>query len=332
MGKYRVLELFCGTKSIGKYCKQHDYMLSVVSLDMNPKCKPDIVADILTWDYTQFAPGSFDIIWASPPCTHFSILRTTGSPRDIEFANKVVTRTQQIITYFHPHVWFLENPASGYLKDQTFMHGIPYVDVHYCKYGYNYRKWTRIWSNISHLLHPRICNMDCDSLVRDALTGVYRHSGTFGGIFSGTPLWQRYSIPPLLVQDLMTTACNYLFKISGIHTAKHIMSSTVGGKRVPIRIRSVNVDDPTDICEYASISEAAKSLEGQTTHNNIRAALTRCAAKGSPLCGRLWSAIDPPRIWRECYGSAIRHPRAAACKTQVCPRTPSQRFQFRSSC
>jgi hypothetical protein len=269
-------------------------MFEVVSLDMNPKCNPDILANILAWDYTTFAPNRFDIIWASPPCTHFSILRTTGSPRDIDFANKLVARTLEIIKYFNPQVWFLENPGSGYLKQQPHMQGIPYVDVHYCKYGYSYRKWTRIWTNIPEQLQPRICKMDCDALIRDALTGVYRHKGTFGGIFSGTPLHQRYSIPPLLVHDLMTAACNYLLKKSiKIYITNRITSDMVGGKRLPIRVRSVHVDDPTDICEYASISEAAKSLEGQTTLNNIRAALTRCAAKGEPFCGRLWSSVEP---------------------------------------
>jgi len=35
------------------------------------------------------------------------------------------------------------------LKNQEFMEGLRYVDIDYCKYGFNCRKRTRIWTNIS---------------------------------------------------------------------------------------------------------------------------------------------------------------------------------------
>lgn len=199
----RVLELFCGTKSIGRHCQSVGYM--VWSVDIDAKCKPDVVTDILNWDYRVFPPGFFQIVWASPPCTHYSVLRTTGGPRDIDGANKIVTRTLEIIQYFQPKVWFMENPATGYLKDQIFMRGLPYIDVHYCKYGYPYRKWTRIWTNLEGF-KPKLCNNDCDALVKDKVSGCLRHIGTFGGIYPGTPLNQRYSIPPLLVAEMFRHA------------------------------------------------------------------------------------------------------------------------------
>lgn len=199
----RVLELFCGTKSIGRHC--HTVGYTVYSIDIDPKCAPDVVTDIMKWDYKVFPPGFFQIIWASPPCTHYSVLRTTGGPRDIEGANKIVMRTLEIIRYFQPHVWFMENPATGYLKDQSFMKGLPYIDVHYCKYGYPYRKWTRIWTNLEGFT-PKLCKNDCDALVEDKVSGCLRHQGTFGGIYPGVPLHQRYSIPPSLVSEMFRYA------------------------------------------------------------------------------------------------------------------------------
>ena len=43
----------------------------------------DIRCDILDWDFRAYEPKSFDFIWASPPCTEYSIAKTTGV-RDIE--------------------------------------------------------------------------------------------------------------------------------------------------------------------------------------------------------------------------------------------------------
>jgi adenine-specific DNA methylase len=57
----KVLELFSGTGSISKVCKELGY--EVISLDLEKKFKPDINVDILKWDYKKdFKQGDFDII------------------------------------------------------------------------------------------------------------------------------------------------------------------------------------------------------------------------------------------------------------------------------
>ena len=100
----RLLELFCGTGSIGKAFNKQGW--EVVSLDLNPKAGATITADILTWDYTVFENGHFDAIWSSPVCTMYSRARTTGkSPRDLLWADSLVAKTIQIIKYFEPKVY-----------------------------------------------------------------------------------------------------------------------------------------------------------------------------------------------------------------------------------
>ena len=44
----RILELFSGTQSVSKAAKNMG--CDVISLDMDFRTKPDIVADILRWD------------------------------------------------------------------------------------------------------------------------------------------------------------------------------------------------------------------------------------------------------------------------------------------
>ena len=80
--------------------------------------------DIMDWDYTFFERKSFDVIWASPPCTEYSRAKTRA-PRDIDGANEIVQRTLDILEYFEPKYWIIENPQTGLLKDQLLMWGIP---------------------------------------------------------------------------------------------------------------------------------------------------------------------------------------------------------------
>ena len=93
----RLLELFSGTGSVGKAFKGWE----ITSLDLDKKSKATITADVLQWDYTTFSPGHFDCIWASPPCTQYSIARTTAkTPRNLALADALVQRTLDIISFF----------------------------------------------------------------------------------------------------------------------------------------------------------------------------------------------------------------------------------------
>jgi site-specific DNA-cytosine methylase len=145
----RLLELFSGTGSIGRAFTEQGW--EVISLDSDPKTEATIHEDILTWDYTVFPPGHFDAIWASPCCTHYSCARRGAkTPRNLPLADSLVLRSREIINYFNPRVWFIENPQTGLLKDRPFMTGLPFCDVDYCCYcDWGYRKRTRMWNNAS---------------------------------------------------------------------------------------------------------------------------------------------------------------------------------------
>ena len=155
----KLLELFSGTKSVGKVAEQLGY--EVVSLDLK---NADINIDILNWDYHQYQPKHFDVIWASPPCTEYSIAKSTGV-RKIEEANQIVERTLNIIEYLNPKYYIIENPQTGLLKEQWFMYGMPYTDLDYCKYGMPYRKRTRLWNNVFNWKPRPLCKKDCNSMV-----------------------------------------------------------------------------------------------------------------------------------------------------------------------
>ena len=117
----RLLELFCGSKSIGAAFEKEGW--EVVSLDSDKRCNASHTIDILAFDYKMYDPGSFDGVWASPPCTEFSIAKTIGR-RNLELADQIVQRTLEIITYLDPPVWCIENPYTGMLKSRPYMGGM----------------------------------------------------------------------------------------------------------------------------------------------------------------------------------------------------------------
>ena len=153
----RMLELFSGAKSVSRVFESQGW--ECVSLDLK---NASIETNILDWNYKLFSPpGYFDFVWASPPCTEYSVAKSTGV-RKIDEANKIVLRTLEIIDYLKPKHWVIENPQTGYLKKQVFMLGLGFVDVDYCKYGFDYRKRTRLWNNIEAFEPKSLCRGDCE--------------------------------------------------------------------------------------------------------------------------------------------------------------------------
>ena len=154
----KLLELFSGTGSVGRVAREYGF--SVISLDLK---NANINEDILQWDYKKF-DKDFDIIWSSPPCTEYSRAKTTGVRR-IDYANSIVKKTIEIINYFQPRIFFIENPQTGLLKEQDFMKDFDYYDVDYCKYGFEYRKRTRIWTNLKSWKPRPLCKKDCNGII-----------------------------------------------------------------------------------------------------------------------------------------------------------------------
>ena len=104
----KLLELLSGTKYVGKVVEKIGY--EVTSLDLK---NADMNCDILHWDYTVYEPCYFDFIHASPPCTEYSTALTTRT-RNIPKANEIVLKCLEIIEYFQPTYYTIENPQTGY--------------------------------------------------------------------------------------------------------------------------------------------------------------------------------------------------------------------------
>ena len=154
--KTKVLELFAGSRSIGKVCEELNY--KTFSSDINNFDKIDYVIDILKFDVSK-VPFIPNIIWASPPCTSFSVAsiskhweKETLLPKT-DAANlglSIVKKTIELIKYYrkiNPNlVYYIENPR-GMLRKMDIVQNIPRTTVWYCRYGSKRAKPTDIWTN-----------------------------------------------------------------------------------------------------------------------------------------------------------------------------------------
>ena len=201
----RTLELFAGTQSFTKGVKRAFPQSQALTVDLLLKFKPTFVTDIREWDHTMFPPGHFDIIWCSQPCTEYSSAKSRGV-RDLELADSLVKKCFDILDYYKPRAWIMENPATGLLPGRitTIRPGVPEPVIgDYCAYGAPYRKRTAFWSN--RPLALKLCQKDkCESIGEDG-----RHVAIIGGT-SKNPgqrevrnVWERDAIPPLLIDTLI---------------------------------------------------------------------------------------------------------------------------------
>lgn len=168
------IELFAGTKSFSNVAKELSYM--TLTFDNDKELKPDVCIDILETD--EWGKGNkffdIDVLWASPPCTAFSISsvsthfsggigRYTPKSKTAKLGIALLEKTIQIISITKPKVWFIENPRG--LMRKIIMNLFlkykirPYkqVTVTYCQYGDKRMKPTDIWTNLIQWYPKKMC-------------------------------------------------------------------------------------------------------------------------------------------------------------------------------
>ncbi len=155
----KVLELFAGTRSMGKAfeARRHE----VYSVDWDKSFKDiDLYKNIyeLTAHDIIDKFGRPDVIWASPDCSSYSIAAISHHRKREEngnlapvsdyakFCDRVNQHVLNLIMLLQPKYFFIENPRGG-LRKMDFMHGIPRYTVTYCQYGDTRMKPTDIWTN-----------------------------------------------------------------------------------------------------------------------------------------------------------------------------------------
>ena len=200
-----VLELFAGSRSVGKQAEKLG--MNVFSSDLIEFEGINYPVSILDFDVNK-VPFQPDIIWASPPCTSFSVAsighhwtggkgayipKTDGARLGLELVKKTI----EIINHFQPTYWFMENPR-GVLRKLPVVQGLKKNTVTYCQYGDERMKPTDIWTNSDVWIPRPMCKNGDPCHVaapRGSKTGTQGRSNAY----------ERSKIPDELCNEILTS-------------------------------------------------------------------------------------------------------------------------------
>lgn len=143
-----MLDLCCGLKGASQAMRARGW--EVVTLDIDERFHPDIVADLREWEWTGAQP---DLIWLSDPCTEFSRESMpwcrTGRAPDLS----IVLAGLRVIRQARPLIWVRENVRGSapwvrpFLGEPREIHG-PFF----------------LWGNFPPLGRPRLDKRNKESM------------------------------------------------------------------------------------------------------------------------------------------------------------------------
>ena len=181
-----IFDLFSGTVSSTQAFEDAGHIVYKFELDDSFEATEHADIMSLTAEYLLATYGRPDFVWASPPCTAFSVASMgyhwTGGTRayipKTEFAKlsqDLVAYTINLIKELNPiRGWIMENPR-GVLRKLPVVEGLPRYTVTYCQYGDTRMKPTDLWGVVPNWKPRTMCKngQPChEAAPRGARTGT----------------------------------------------------------------------------------------------------------------------------------------------------------------
>ena len=201
----KLLELFAGTRSVGKIAET--YGIEVFSVDWGKNFKNiDLYIDIEQLQISDI-PFIPDIIWASPDCTTYSVaacmIHRDGTKPKTPYAQKCDIVNEHLIDLINTYlklnpnlVYFIENPR-GIMRKMSWFTFQQKTTIWYCRYGDFRPKPTDIFTNSINWKPRQPCSNN---------NKFCKHERSPRGTSMGTSRLskiKRSLIPPELVHEII---------------------------------------------------------------------------------------------------------------------------------
>ena len=163
-----IFDFFAGTGSSTQAFKDAGH--TVISFELDPSFEATEHADVFNLNAQNLIAryGQPDFVWASPPCTAFSVasmghhwgggLNAYQPKTEAAVTSQLlVAHTLKLISELNPQKgWLMENPR-GMLRKLPVVEGYPRRTITYCTYGDLRMKPTDLWGVVPNWTHREPC-------------------------------------------------------------------------------------------------------------------------------------------------------------------------------
>lgn len=186
-----IYDFFSGTGSSTKAFKDAGHTVITFELDESFEATENVNVLLLNADYLIKKYGKPDFIWASPPCTAFSVAsighhwaqggeNPVPKTESAKLSQELVAHTRDLIAELNPtYGYLIENPR-GMLRKLPVVAKLPRTTVTYCQYGDSRMKPTDLWGYVPNWVAKPACKngMPChEAAPRGARTGTQGLNG-----------------------------------------------------------------------------------------------------------------------------------------------------------